>query len=210
MASHSTQLVKGFEVITKILRYLLSTYALLALLSLVVFALEVDMLSQEILTDEQVDVSNLRVELLYGARFVIFLTTMIFFSVWIMQANKNVRRFGAKGMRFKPAWAVGSYFIPFYNFFMPYLAMKEIWQTSANPSEWKNQQSGVVLKLWWTMWLVSLLWNEYAGMQRNAADTYESWLFASQADLIGSIFSTLLSVMAIILISRVSAMQFGL
>lgn len=55
---------------------------------------------------------------------------------WLYLAAFNVRALGASRLRFTPGWAVGWSFIPVANLWMPYLALKEIWQASIDPAQW--------------------------------------------------------------------------
>lgn len=88
------------------------------------------------------------------ATFAIFLLSIIFSCRWIYFSGKNVRALGATGLAISPGWAVGWYFIPIANLWKPYQAMKEIWQASRDPLDWKHQQPSSRLSTWWTMWLI--------------------------------------------------------
>ena len=70
--------------------------------------------------------------------FVIFVVTVIAFLIWLHRSSTNLTAFGYwKSQGYSPAWAVGSFFLPIVNLFVPYQATKEIWQKS-KPS---NSQS---------------------------------------------------------------------
>ena len=81
------------------------------------------------------------------------LASMIFVLVWIHRANHNARARGATGLNMTPGWAVGWYFVPIAWFWKPYIAMKEIWQASANPKHWWRQDGSPLLGWWWGLWL---------------------------------------------------------
>lgn len=84
-----------------------------------------------------------------------YIVTIIAFSMWIYRANLNCRAFGAQDMKFTPGWSVGYYFIPLLSFVKPYESMKEIWQVSHNPTDWKSQKGSALLGWWWALWLIS-------------------------------------------------------
>jgi hypothetical protein len=84
---------------------------------------------------------------------------IILFCVWVYRANRNARALGARGMRFTPGWTVGWFFVPIMNLFMPYQAVKEIWQTGdprRGPDDWKTGGSTLV-GAWWGFWLLANL-----------------------------------------------------
>jgi len=64
-------------------------------------------------------------------RGVIFIITTVGFLMWLHRSSSNLPAFGYwKSQGYSPAWAVGSFFVPIANLFMPYKALKEIWQKS--------------------------------------------------------------------------------
>src|SRR5215831_8155859 len=74
------------------------------------------------------------------AYIVLLLATSVVVLVWIYGANHNAHALGATGMRFTSGWAVGWYFIPIFNLWKPYQAMKEIWKASADPRNWQSHR----------------------------------------------------------------------
>lgn len=72
---------------------------------------------------------------------------------WLYVAAKINHLSGAKGLRFSPGWAVGWYFIPIANLFMPYLSMRETYKASFGKEDWRAQRSSWYLPLWWATWL---------------------------------------------------------
>ena len=75
--------------------------------------------------------------------------------VWTHRANYNARQLGAFDMAFSPGWAVGWHFIPIAWFWKPYQAMREIWQASAGPANWKRQAGSPLLAWWWALWILT-------------------------------------------------------
>ena len=85
---------------------------------------------------------------------IVSLATLIVFCMWIHRAALNSRGFGAQGVKDTPGWSVGWYFIPIMNLFRPYQSMKQIWQVSADPMDWKNQKGSPILIVWWSFWTI--------------------------------------------------------
>jgi hypothetical protein len=63
-------------------------------------------------------------------------------NAWIMAENVGTKP------SISPGWSIGYYFIPIAMWFMPYKAMKEIWQTSV------PERGSTLLFLWWTAWVL--------------------------------------------------------
>ena len=81
--------------------------------------------------------------------------TVILVLKWVYRSNYNARQLGAEEMEFTPLLAIGSYCIPVLWFWTPFLVMKEVWQASSNPAQWKNEPGSILLSLWWAFWIIA-------------------------------------------------------
>lgn len=87
------------------------------------------------------------------------------FFFWIHRACKNLNYLEVIGTSFTPGWAIGCWFIPIANFFIPYQLTKELWKTSdtntvsihsiIDQNTWKQAYTSPILILWWLLWLAS-------------------------------------------------------
>ena len=102
---------------------------------------------------EAIESNDIRQSAVYLIQIIVFLITFVLYLRWIYRANSNARSLGATGMRFTPGWAIGFYFIPIMCFWKPYQSMKEIWQASANPDNWREHIVPILLPWWWFFWL---------------------------------------------------------
>jgi hypothetical protein len=80
---------------------------------------------------------------------------IIVWLIWQHQATANLWARGYAGLRTRPGWAVGWWFIPFANLAMPLLAMLELDRRST--SDGTPRRAGSVLGWWWAAWLASSL-----------------------------------------------------
>jgi hypothetical protein len=66
------------------------------------------------------------------ATFLVFIATVIAFLMWLYRSANNLYAFGywKSQIGHSPGWSVGSFFVPFVNLFVPYRAVKEVWQKS--------------------------------------------------------------------------------
>jgi hypothetical protein len=88
---------------------------------------------------------------------IIYVTTVIFFCVWLYRAYDNLRVFNRwTGLDYSPAMAVGSFFIPFANLVVPYRAVREVWQKSAIREELMLSlpEAPARFPVWWMFWLL--------------------------------------------------------
>ena len=90
---------------------------------------------------------------------LIYIATVVFFSIWLYRSYDNLPAFGTpkRSLSHSPGWAVGSFFVPIINLFVPYRAVKELWQKSISPDESPlfEPTPPATFPLWWLFWLLS-------------------------------------------------------
>lgn len=101
------------------------------------------------------DANDARQGFIAIAYLITFIISGVLILKWIYRANYNARQLGAQGMNFTPGWSVGWYFIPLFTLWKPYQAMKEIWQASSSPDNWKEASVSSILPWWWFFWLAN-------------------------------------------------------
>ena len=90
--------------------------------------------------------------------FVVYVTTVVFFLMWLYRANNNLKRFNQWArLEYSAGWAVGSFFVPFANLIVPYRAVREVWQKSGTPDEaiYAEPSPPGFFPVWWVVWLFS-------------------------------------------------------
>lgn len=87
----------------------------------------------------------------------VYLATVVVFLMWLYRVSNNVAAFG-EPRQTSAGWAVGYFFIPIANLFVPYQAIKEIWKKSdpaANDSLLYSVSPPGFFPAWWGFWLAS-------------------------------------------------------
>lgn len=84
--------------------------------------------------------------------------TAILFLVWFFRAYRNLVRAGIQDLRYAPGWAVGSWFIPFFNFVRPKQIANDIWKASASvgtvgPERRRELGLPARINWWWGLWI---------------------------------------------------------
>lgn len=96
--------------------------------------------------------------LLAVLELLIYITTVVFFCVWLYRAYANLKVFDRSNvLDYSPGLAVGGFFIPFANLVIPYRAVRETWQKSGTPEEsaFALPSAPASFPLWWTFWLAA-------------------------------------------------------
>ena len=88
-----------------------------------------------------------------------YVASAVAFLMWVHRVSRNLRSLGSLNQRFTPSWAVGLWFIPIVNFFLPYQVVAEIWRgsTATIRETWGKPPVPVVMGVWWGLHLVGSL-----------------------------------------------------
>jgi len=85
----------------------------------------------------------------------ILIIAYFFGGRWIYKSNLNLQNISSNKLRFSPGWCVGWYFVPIFNIWKPYQAMKEIFLTSRRIAIPNNKNSFPdIFIIWWIFWLI--------------------------------------------------------
>ena len=151
--------------------------------------------------------NDLRQELVGLLQGIVFLTSGVLTLRWIHRANWNARALGANGLRYTPGWSVGWYFVPVMYFWKPFLAMKEIWQASANPVDWRLQKTPALLGWWWLCWVTVTLLGYVLYRLTTRAEEVDALIIGNVLTLLSDIGWLPLCVIFLIVMQRIQAMQ---
>ena len=105
------------------------------------------------------------VELAVGLQLLLWGASIIAFLMWEHRVSKNLPTIGMHGQRYSPGWAVGWWFIPIANLFMPYLVMAEIWRgsTASFRDAWDKAPVPSILKVWWCLFISTIVFSVLSG-----------------------------------------------
>lgn len=138
---------------------------------------------------------------------VAFFGTIVMFCFWTLRMARNTRALGAQDMKISPGWAVGWYFVPIANLFMPYRAMKEIWKASQSPQAWQELRRGAVLPWWWGLFLASSILGNMEARVTLMAKTMPQLTAATAVSMASDILYAASAVVALILVRDVQGAQ---
>ncbi len=146
------------------------------------------------------------------------------FIPWFHRAYANLPRMGVQGMRYGTGWAIGAWFIPFFNLVRPKQIANDIDRASdpeaiVTTSAWHERAPAALLHWWWAAFLISgLLANiavraiidaadEDLLTRRDAFDALEQERVGFVVDALASVIAIVAAVLAIMVIRRITAAQ---
>ncbi|MCZ0980995.1 DUF4328 domain-containing protein [Streptomyces diastatochromogenes] len=139
---------------------------------------------------------------------VALIATATLFIIWFYRVRLNAEVWAGDFQRRKPGWAIGGWFIPFGNLWIPRTTAVDIWRASrAEPSAADRSGEFLLLNGWWILFVANAVLSRIAGKVYQYAETFEeyetavNWLLASDALDIAA------AVLAILFVRRLTSMQ---
>lgn len=129
------------------------------------------------------------------------IVTGILFIAWLYRARQNAEGFNSGMHRRGPRWAIGGWFVPIMNLWVPYQVVNDtLLATEAKPGE---RHGYGLIRAWWMTWLAAAL-----GLQIFAAqgDPSTAEGFVSQR-LVGAwlqVVVVVAAVLAILVVGRIT------
>jgi len=143
----------------------------------------------------------------------VVISTAVAFMMWSYRVHGNLRALGARNLRYSPGWAVGIWFIPIFNLFVPFLIMREIWAGSdpaglrTDPLQRSYGGTWALVGCWWGFHLLKWLADQ-AGIQLwLRARTVPQQIVSGWADVLGDLATLPAAVFAILVVGHVDRNQ---
>lgn len=125
-------------------------------------------------------------------QLALLVVTAVVWLIWFRRAYRNLSPLGVESLRFKPGWAVGSWFVPILNTVRPKEITNDIWRASDPdlPAEQGGPGLGRpvwrLIDLWWAAGLIGGVMERMAFNRREPRSpseylSFARWLVAGDA-----------------------------
>ncbi|WP_406392684.1 DUF4328 domain-containing protein [Streptomyces sp. NBC_00887] len=152
-------------------------------------------------------------DLLYGfagsLQTLAMLVTAVVFVIWFRRVRRNAEVFDASQQRMKPGWAVGAWFVPIGNLWLPRRIAAGIWAASVGTDTDGSRRtvSQTPLNLWWTAWVLSAVFSRFADRHYAQAMMPQEVVDAVVALIASDVLDIVAAVLAILFVRKLTAMQ---
>ncbi|MBC7933412.1 MAG: DUF4328 domain-containing protein [Rubrivivax sp.] len=165
--------------------------------------------------DEELSIGNFVDLGVYLLHFVVYFSTVVAFCMWLYRACKNLPALGNPKpvIDYSPAWAVGSFFVPFANLIIPFRAVRETWAKSDPAVPYDNYvaptepSAPLIMNVWWAFWLISNFVANAALRVWMRAETPGALYVATWLDLFSDLFTIPAAIFAIFVVKEVDRRQ---
>ena len=200
---------------TKTLTYLFIACLFLELISLISDFMELNLLNQlreglfetDEMATQAAEANDDRQGIIALFYLPVYFLSVVLFFVYVYRSNHNSRYLGAKDLKQSPAWAVIWAFIPIMNVWKFYQALKEIWQSSLDPMNWRQVKIPSLLLIWWIVYLVSNSIAMRTFIYSLREETVENLIMTTKLSIATEIIELPLLLMSIMLIRKITKAQ---
>ncbi|WUS98802.1 DUF4328 domain-containing protein [Streptomyces sp. NBC_00708] len=138
-----------------------------------------------------------------------FLVTAVVFLVWLRRARLNAEVFDPRAHSLRPGWAIGAWFVPIGNFWLPYRVANGIWTASA-PTDTPGGRSAAprgLLNAWWAALVVAEVLSRGAARYYTRAETGDELVRGLDMVAACDALEVGAAVLAILFVRRLTRMQ---
>ncbi|MDF1698106.1 MAG: DUF4328 domain-containing protein [Saprospiraceae bacterium] len=166
----------------------------------------------EYVTDEEINVNDLRQGVIGIIQTILYIGSIIVFLNWFRRAYANLHRSGTKGIEHKESMALWSWFIPIIVFFRPVQIMNEIWTKTQSRIQYFDtsyvvKSGGLIIGIWWFLFITSNFVGRYVWHTAFKTDTIEQIVEGTQAVLILDIMQVPEALLVILIVTQLSKME---
>ena len=141
------------------------------------------------------------------AQAIVLCAAVPLFAIWVHRMQANSFALGILGLRYTPAWAVGWFFVPVANLWMPYRVMQEMWRANRSPADWQLDPSNRFLILWWLLWLASIVYIRISFTYGTPQDALLTEIADVRIEGVKAAFRSASSIASLILVTLLHQLQ---
>lgn len=136
------------------------------------------------------------------------IATAVVFVIWFHRVRQNAGVFAPDTQTRTDGWAIGAWFIPLANLWIPRQIAVEVWRASRqDPYGPDGARELTVLNSWWTCFVVGLVLDRLSSSLYDQAETLDALTTAAAWSLAGYAFIVAAGVLAILFVRRLTSMQ---
>ncbi|MGW6566016.1 DUF4328 domain-containing protein [Streptomyces sp. NPDC054975] len=150
----------------------------------------------------------LNLNVAYSMGFTLFVATGIVFIIWFHRLRQNAEVWAGDLQSRGKGWAIGSWFIPIGNLWIPRGIAADIWRASRlRPYAADGAGELTLLHCWWAFWVADIVVDRIAAQLSKRAETFEAYTTATWWSLLGYALDIAAAVLAILFVRRLTSMQ---
>ncbi|MFF4322879.1 DUF4328 domain-containing protein [Streptomyces sp. NPDC001568] len=135
--------------------------------------------------------------------------SIVVFIVWFHRVRVNGGIFRPDAFTLSNGWAIGGWFIPVGNLFLPFRVARQTWRASTQraPDGSERQASAALLTAWWTFWILGVSLGRVSDRLYIRAETVAALSDAGALGIVSDLTMVVAGALAVLFVRRLTAMQ---
>lgn len=146
-------------------------------------------------------------ELTAGVASLAYLATAVLFIVWFYRVRGNAQVFAPDVLTRGHGWAVGGWFIPIGNLWIPRGIAAEVWKASSKDPYSNDERAVTPVNLWWAAFLATWFFDRLADRSADRADSLPELSAATDLIILSCLMDIAAAVLAILFVRKLTQMQ---
>ncbi|MFD3695502.1 DUF4328 domain-containing protein [Streptomyces sp. NPDC058646] len=140
---------------------------------------------------------------------LLLLATAVVFIIWFHRVRCNGDIFRGDVFTQSRGWAIGGWFIPVANLFLPFRTAKQIWRASTQlgPDGAHRPVSTAPVTAWWLVWVLSQILGRVFSKVYMAAESPEELRDAYALGIASDLVNVVAAVLALLFVRKLTALQ---
>ncbi|WP_229925429.1 DUF4328 domain-containing protein [Streptomyces longispororuber] len=167
----------------------------------------------------EVEDADSRYALAGGMQFVALGLTAVVFLWWFRRVRVNAEIFVPEAHTKGRGWALGGWFVPVVNLWIPRRVTSDIWDASVPgpevaerlaPVGWDPREprpAHALVNAWWLVWVVGFFAGRAAGRLYRDAETVQEYVTGVHWMMVADALDVVAAVLAVVVVHRITTMQ---
>ncbi|MGW4937357.1 DUF4328 domain-containing protein [Streptomyces sp. NPDC004166] len=138
---------------------------------------------------------------------LLLVATAVVFIIWFYRVRRNADFFALDACEMKSGWAIGAWFIPIGNLWLPRKIAGEVWNAS---TDWDSEPRGTSqtsMNLWWVLFVASSLIGRFSSSEYADGANATELKHAAGMMIFSDVLDAMAAVFAILFVRKLTRMQ---
>ncbi|MEV0689619.1 DUF4328 domain-containing protein [Streptomyces sp. NPDC050388] len=137
----------------------------------------------------------------------LLVATAVVFIIWFHRVRRNADFFALDSCEMKSGWAIGAWFVPIGNLWLPRKVAGEVWDASIDWESEARRPSHTPMNVWWALFVATWL------VGRAASSAYEDAVSAAELKqavermMVSDALDAVAAVFALLFVRKLTRMQ---
>ncbi|MGD3112461.1 DUF4328 domain-containing protein [Streptomyces sp. YGL11-2] len=135
------------------------------------------------------------------------IATGIVFLIWFYQVRVNAEALAPGTCTTGKGWAIGSWFIPIGNYWLPFRVARQTWDASFQDAPEGSRHPRTVLFAWWITWVASDALGVAGARLYAKVEAPESLQVATRVEMVSDAINIAAAILAILVVRKLTLRQ---